>query len=263
VNLWDDSDDAWYVVQSLCLLCIKSETATQRSNQPATVDAPTKDLKTHDIIRRSSFNPRFGRTMGASSSVMLCISQITGIFQQQGHLELSPDKVTIKRTLLALLAGCRPNPWSATKDMDMRGEDTETRKLAAQQLHLCAVTAAALIYYHQCLDERPPRDLAPYVSEVLACMSAFYKANSGNCTMWPIFIAGTEVYREVDIDQCRMLFESTRGTGMRNRVEARNVLEEVWKIRSERSARTGDVPDMISVKWREVISTRKSDFLIV
>lgn len=199
--------------------------------------------------------------MGASNLVMACISEINKAYQQQRLYKLVTDSSRIKRTLLTALLEVR-QPQFAALDASLWSQDEDTKRLVAKQLHMRAETAAAVIHYYQCLDSYVPRDLAEYVSEVLACISTFNKLSNGNCTMWPVFIAGTELYKTADKNKCRSLFEHSRAAGMMNRATAWDVLEKVWDLRLARAMETGQDLSTISIPWRDVMSL-ESDIVVV
>ena len=64
----------------------------------------------------------------------------------------------------------------------------------------------------------------------------------GNYTLWPVFIAGVEVYTEQDKSTIIGLLESASNVGMRNRIKVKAIVERVWDIRATTAIATGRQP---------------------
>ncbi len=284
---WDNSEDAWYVTQSFCLLRIEYETTTSAAPPSSQDDddghpefpepicllggdggtTTTEEASSYGIL---SSNPRFGTTLGASGSIMECMSEINRLstmtdrarFQQpvQTHATAQAMPPCLLHMLSATDEPAAPDYRPAHNNM------TGTVVLErAREAHLRAFKLATLIYYYQtCEQQLSPRDLAPFVSEVLRCLSTFLACNGGgNPTLWPAFIAGVDACTARDRETVMRVFEHTSRVGMMNRVKMQTLLEQIWQIRASNALTTGQPPDTIRIDWRRVMKDMGIDILLV
>ncbi|EPE32810.1 Zn2/Cys6 DNA-binding protein [Glarea lozoyensis ATCC 20868] len=261
---WTRSEDAWYATQSFYLLRIMSETSLVRGERfhahqirvDSEDDIPLKEFST---------NTHFGYTIGASNTLMSCISEINE-YSQQG-LIFGVDEATDEivgnlrkqleafRTTTAVIQGLRVrSPNDACEGLCRH---------SAKQAHLRAYTAAALVYFHHEFYALPPMAMAPYVSEILNSISTFTELTKGNYTLWPIFIAAVEAYEEVDIRRFQELFRNACAVGMANRVQIQKLVERIWKIREAQASQTGQEKGLIRVDWKNVMHVLEMDVLLI
>lgn len=261
------SNDLWYMIQSLCLF------RTQYDN----FDAPEDTVITESeigsnemeaITAQISADPRFGCTIGASSFVMDRILQINKRVRERRVFGWSIDGSDIREELLEFLLttdenfdhnlGSLINQEPGGLDLSLKSD-----KAIAEHLHQRATTAASIIYYHQCLDEKSPYELETFVSQVLDCLSAFYVWGGSNCTIWPLFIAGVEIYRQEQMDLCMTLFDRSQSHGIANRLKARDIVERVWQLRQAAAFLSSKDAGLVRVDWRRVMREQDYDIILL
>lgn len=156
--------------------------------------------------------------MGAFSSIMQCIPEMNDLSKMGRKQERHPTTKPIPLCLIRMLSATdEPGLDVVFEDNKANLPTTTTRALRkAREAHLRAFKTATLIYYYQTCERLLPRDIAPYVSEVLECLSAFLARHEGNPTLWPAFIAGVEVCTKRDRAKVMQLFERTSKMGMMN-----------------------------------------------
>ena len=263
---WRSSSDAWYVTQSFCLLRIEYETsAAQVIDDPEFQASINLGPDREDLYGMLSSNPLFGSTLGASSSIMACISEINHLSKtnppQEPYLSTRPVPLCLIRMLSV---SDEPGLHVSSDDCNKNVATSKHEALKkAQDAHLRAFKTATLIYYYQTCDNVLPRDMTPYVSEVLQCLSTFLACHPGNPTLWPAFIAGVEVCTARDKETVIGLFKITSRMGIMNRVKMLMLLESVWQIRAATAVLTGQAPDIIRVDWREVMRDMDIDILLI
>jgi hypothetical protein len=257
-----ESEDVWYVTQSFYLLKIKCETFFP-NNDPVEKTVLALD---DDYLKRSLMqNPIFGRTLGASSSIMECISEINGLYRKKslGTGPVLAASASLKLTRMWMDDTSEPLPEPTLDSNWNTILLTGSIETKANRLHLRAFKIATTIYYHRLSDSVAPRELAPYVSEVSNCLSKFVEICGGNYTLWPAFIASVEAFEEDVKYKFRKLFETTWKMGMGNRPKVIDIVERVWEIRAHRAAETRQQLGDVSVDWREVKRELQTDVLLL
>jgi hypothetical protein len=254
------------VTQSFYLLRIKCETFLSSGDELSIIDEMVFDSEDDISLDSLTCNPIFGWTMGTSSSVMECISEINRLCRMQflNAVPVSTASVSLK---LSRMVFEDANETELKSDADSCPHQdalpTDNNEGRAMRLHLRAFKAATIIYYHSTFHDTSPQELAPYVSEVFVSLSAFVKTCGGNYTLWPVFIAGVEVYTEKDKDRFMELFDNASRVGMRNRVQVKAIIERVWDIRATKAAETGQKVEEIKVDWKKVKRELGIDVLIL
>lgn len=264
---WIDSEDAWYVTQSFYLLRIESDTsATARGDEvdPLEDDAAVSEYGVS--LQKLSSNPVFGRTIGASSSVLASLAEINRLSLRQRNSQPTSRHGHSSSSLTKLLleyGEIDPGQVDSKIAMDLEHLDVSAREQRAQEFHVRAFKVATVIYYHQKLDNGTPEQQAPYVSEVLRSLFTFVELCGGIYTLWPAFIAGVELYKETDQEAFLPLFDNVASIGMHNRSKAKEVITKVWHIRSSTARDTGQSQGTIWVDWRQVMRDLEIDVLLV
>ena len=263
---WISSEDAWYVTQSFYLLKIESETAASFRGG---VDLAEDEFNTTDqgvSLERLSTNPVFGRTIGASSSVLACLSEINQLASRRQKSNVLGEHEEASANLGRMLRGNYDFDHTTTDSLNcigfdyLEGSDHERR---AQELHVQAFKVATVIHYRHTLDHATPESMKHYVSDVLRCLHEFVDICGGNYTFWPAFIAGVELYEETDKDEFLLLLENAASIGMNNRFKARQLIQQVWQVRSSTATETELSPGKIWVDWRQVMCDLEIDILLV
>jgi hypothetical protein len=217
-------------------------------------------------LERLSHYPFFGRTIGASSSILSCLSEINHLSReltQTGFDGRADSPLLNFKQMLVFEPSCNLLEAGGDNYVDDACVDLLDIEQKAQEMHLRAFEAATVIYYHQVSENATPEYLAPYVQAVLQYVSTFLRLCGGNYTLWPAFIAGVEAYSDSDMNKFSVLFENATSIGMRNRRKAREVMEQVWLIRSSIAAQTGQNPGEVRVNWRHIMRGLDIDVLLV
>lgn len=217
-------------------------------------------------LERLSHYPFFGRTIGASSSILSCLSEINHLSREltQTGLDGRTDSTLLNfKRMLVFEPSCDLLGPEGDNYLDNTHVNLLDSEQKAQEMHLKAFEAATIIYYYQVSENATPKYLAPYVQAVLHYVSSFLRLCGGNYTLWPAFIAGVEAYSDSDMNQFSALFENATSMGMRNRRKARQVMEQVWMIRSSIAAQTGQNPGEVRVNWRHIMRGLDIDVLLV
>jgi hypothetical protein len=222
LKMWTTLEDAWYATQSFYLLRIMSETSLMGE----TSHARHTIMDSVDYIPLIKFtsNPRFGYTMDASNILMSCISEIN-TYSQRGWT-FGQDK-SIDGFLASVLERLEKSRKSAALGLspshDLNDDvHSDVPRSPAKQAHLRAYTAAACIYFYHEFYDLPPRDMAPYLSEVLNSILTFAQLSGRNYMLWPVFIAAVEAYEENDTLKLQELLTNACGVGMANRVKIKS-----------------------------------------
>jgi hypothetical protein len=256
-KMWRLSDQAWYATQSFCVIRIMSETSAPRPSGPL----PNLSSSTEDSIVDSLLSDDlFGITLGASSSLMRCISDINRFARKQGSDIDSLSTAITAQDILLRLERCR------TDSVPITGHDSgfiTTQEKFLSEVHQRAFVAAATIYFYQTFYEVPPTSLAQYVEVILRDLVIFSTSGGTNFTFWIAVIAAMEVFEEEDKVGFRQIFASTNGLGVQDRLRIEEFVEEVWRIREVRAAETGLDPGLIKVDWKKVMDDLGVDFLLV
>lgn len=263
---WTSSEDAWYVTQSFYLLRIESETSLVWQDGVDLLEDQASDSEHALSLERLSHYASFGSTIGASSSILTRLSEINRLSRQltQTGLSGSIDPSFLQSERMLLLQSS--TNWPLLEGHNHTGTDFQSivnNDQRAQEIHLRAFEVATVIYQHQIFENATPADLAPYVVAVLDYITRFLELCGGNYTLWPVLIAGVEAYDENIMGRFSTLFENANSVGMRNRKKAKQLMEEVWSVRSSIATESGRNPGDVRVNWREVMRSLDIDVLLV
>lgn len=260
---WTSSEDAWYVTQSFYLLRIESETSLVWQDGVDLLEDQTSNSENAVSLERLSHYTSFGSTIGASSSILTRLSEINRLSRRltQSGLGISPDPSVFDPEMMMI-------PEQSTNELLLELDSDDSLRAAdvvkkAQQLHLRAFEVATVIYHHQIFETSTPEQLAPYVHAVLYYITRFLEICGGNYTLWPVVIAGVEAYNDHEMKLFSTLFENAQSVGMRNRFKAKQLMEEVWAVRSSIATETGQNPGNVRVNWRQVMRQLDIDVLLV
>lgn len=253
LQMWSISDQAWYATQSFCLVKIVSETT----------GVPQESSQMGDFIMECLLSSNlFGITMGASSPLMRCISDINKLsLAQESYIDPILRETTIAN-ILQRLENCRASDMIPATSID-DNDPVTTRGHILGTIHMRAFIAAAFIYFYQQFYDLPPSSLKAYVAEVLENLQLFLAAGGGNFTFWPAFIAASEVHTEDMKSSMFEIFSCTNVSTCQNRDKVMKLLEEVWSVRETRSAESGLDQGLIKVNWRSVMKDLDLDILLM
>lgn len=253
-------------MQSFHLLRVKYETSLSSTHDNPFLDDATYNLDDAKSLELLLDTPLFGWTLGASPSVIECISEINKHCQFSSQMEsLTHAASTSLKLSCMLMEDDNVQQWSTDTEMHQEGRTLSSLSNDAEsrRLHLRAFKAAVIIYYHQTFYEAVPGKLAIYASQVFDCIEAFVDSSGGNYTLWPLFIAGVEAYMDVHKYKFIKLFESASKVGMGNRVKVKALIERIWEIRACTAIETGRKEEEIHVDWKRVKHDMGIDVLLV
>jgi hypothetical protein len=253
LQMWSISDQAWYATQSFCLAKIVSETTGVRQGS-----SPMEDFIMECLLSSNLF----GITMGASSPLMRCISDINRLSQaQESYVDPVLRDITVA-DILQRLQNCRASDMISAASID-KNDPIAARGYILGTTHMRAFIAAVFIYFHQQFSNYPPSSLTTYVLEVLENLQLYLAAGGGNFTFWPAFIAATEVYTEDRKSSLVEIFSCTNFSSSHNRDNIMKLLERIWSLREIRSAETGLDQGLTRVDWRTVMKDLNLDILLL
>lgn len=204
----------------------------------------------------------FGITMGASSPLMRCVSDINKLSQAQDLGLESMSRESAVADILQRLENCRASDMiSAASVADNNSVTIQGQILGT--MHMRAFIAAAFIYFYQQFYDLPPSSLVTYVSEVLKNLKLFLAAGGINFTFWPAFIAASEAYSEDGKSAMAEIFSHTNFSSSQNREKVLTLLNEIWRVREARAAESGLDLGLIKIDWRTVMKDLELDILLM
>lgn len=211
----------------------------------------------------------FGFTIGATRTVIECISKITLAASKTNKVDRvdkenrdDPEIVLQDASLMNILAELHDCEAQLEDGfMDNLSEPPVQRSDAYHQLK--AFVHAAHIYLYRAVFDLPPQSLKSHISEALRHVSAFSASHRGNFSLWPAFIAAVEAYDPEDMVLAQAWLEYALSFGLGSRRMVQKVLEEVWKRRKDIATSSHMDPGIVSVDWREVMRDFEVDVLLV
>ncbi|KPI40450.1 uncharacterized protein AB675_7797 [Cyphellophora attinorum] len=250
---WLSSDFSCTSLQSLRIIDIIGST----SRRSATHRLQEPELDMRGLFGNIQRTRDFGFTIGASQTILECIADITEIRSKKSlNNESGWLDIQLAR-LLSRLNAERERCSAFSTQEDPSEHETE---VASQQ---SAFVEAAYIYMYRVLLEVPPKQVQSYVSRIFENVTEFYAVSEGNFSIWPAFIAAVEAYTPDDLTRADRWLSQICRFGMGNRKAVKEVVEEVWRRRSEICERSGIEMGMITVDWTQVIMDFGFDVLIV
>lgn len=195
-------------------------------------------------------------TVGASGILMTCISDIKRLSHQLKH-DTFLSIPSIARDLFSRLEQCRD---LAMQDLCHFADIEHTSSLSSSRhkmmafYHLSAFIAATYIYLYQTLFSLPPSRLSSYVNDVFFNVQAFYALDDdNNCCLWPAFIAAAAAYEEKDLEAAKAWLDRTDHVATGDRIQVRDLVEEVWRVRAAAARSTGRHPGNVNVDLMQVM----------
>lgn len=207
------------------------------------------------LAKEVMLNPGYGWTLGTSSSVMETIADINTAAKQLEQDNEEDANTTISLRLHRTLLRYQREALEMLDPGDVKGNP--------QYLHLQAFQAATVIHYYQVCDEVTPRQLSRFVSAVLTCVTAFFQICGGSFTLWPVFVAAAEAYKDEDQIKFMTLLENVSSIGMRDLSNYTILLRQIWTVRGLRAIVKNQEIAETRVNWREVMRELEMDVLIL
>lgn len=277
-KFWLPSVEVWYATQSFYLLktgveCSDLSGGSRRPlmeevNRDTTsnISSPSDDDESavqdnnkqqHKVMNDLMCNPEYGRTAGASSSVLRTIADVSALAAKLETTYDSGDTNAVEVPLHVTRALLEYQHKSLEAFID------ECPQSRAQDLHLRAFHAGTVIYYYQACDRVSPRSLSSYVTVVLDSLRGFYETTGGACfTLWPLIIAAMEAVDNQQQAKVMELLECAATTGMRNLVNHRWFIRRVWQTREQKRTAEGVSLDETRVDWRKIMKDSGLDLLV-
>ncbi|KAI9740478.1 MAG: hypothetical protein M1834_005058 [Cirrosporium novae-zelandiae] len=285
---WLSDDLTLMTAQSLCLLKIRSHcfaSAYCRSFISCCPYAKDDDMSAYLDLTAMIASTRlsFGSTVGATPDLMSCIADIDYVVYQiregkRGFKEAKEYFIGISERLENCLpvnvngedlapsvATLENSPSISHIDSKLSIKRLESRRA---RIHIRIFQIGVQIYLYRNTRSPPPFDLVPYVSMLFHLVQTFSNLGSDSgrvpsITLWPVFMAAIEVFREADKRLTREWLNTADQLGIGNRKEVRLIIEEVWRIRTEVARSTKREEGEIVVDWRQVMEDLNLDILLV
>ena len=279
---WEKSEMAWLVSQSLCMLVLRTriDGSTTQSLEPET-DILSCNLSGPLFLNSIDVRSDFGFTLGASRGLVKCLSACADLISTYSSCPTTRTLNSDLDVLTHKLSNFMLGPGFLVKNQ------TEGERASFQALHDHIFASGLLIVVNRKILDPWPVTLHYYSLAVLDGLERFVEACSGATnfgprvvvpTIWPIFHAAIELYREQD--QCRaksLWLNHIEGAAIGNRQKMRTVLERVWKTRKQSAVdrvssalsadsdvlSVEDVAGKITVDWRSVAEREGIDLLLV
>ncbi|RFU32814.1 hypothetical protein B7463_g3490, partial [Scytalidium lignicola] len=246
---WHSSEAAWLTSQSLCLLKIRFDTMQQRAYKTADSKIPDFNLE-RSLISSVASRTDFGFTTGASSGLLNCIMEITRLASDCSQMSSEDHRGAINQLYQRVKECSHPQEYS----------DKHIVKLHHRIFQL-----GAIIYFHRAIFNSPPRTIVPYIDELLRKVKDYQQLGVGYVTLWPVFVAAVEVYKQEHKVLVREWLHECDKMGAASRKDIRELIEAVWERRASIYERVSVEEEQgeIVLDWREVMKERQLDILLV
>lgn len=180
------------------------------------------------LIKSVSYRQDFGFTLGASAISAAGLFRALRLIsnfrdgQDTGNWRYSVQKLT--NQLLASVdfeSNCQPS---------------------FSQLHSHIFTMGVIIFLNRQTIDPPPYELLSYVQSLFAAVREFeclcystptqhIRRSVADITLWPIFVAAVECFRDEEMDVAKRWMQSVSTSGIGNRKDVISVVMKVWEIR--------------------------------
>lgn len=262
---WLLSRDAWNITQSFALNVVIAQTAGNYSTKTDHIS------KIYSVLCDVTNDPRFGFTIGGNARLIKAIyrtllleEQISAARHTRGNQVVDENIAMQAEDIIQQLRDSLTNDVELyIKHREVGGLSVLPRTRTLVKLHLHLFYKAVMIYLFRMVLQYPPSAVADYVCEVLTNAIAFLDMNSGEPSIWPIFIAAVEAYTPESQALANHFFDEckTRGTGLRE--DVRSVVCQVWADREQLSEELQCSPGEVSINWREVNKRLHVDILLL
>lgn len=262
---WTSSDFACSSIQSLRIIDIIGKTSARSSGYERLCETRRLD----NAFSMITSTPGFGFTIGATQTILECISEITHLKwdMDQDIADMGFDdrfeQILSRLNAYRAEEALRASSDLSTPDTDIENLDSPTTESPEAINQINAFIYATYIYLYRSLLNVPPQNLTRYVSQVFTYTMGFLAESKGNFSIWPAFIAAVESYTPQHIEAAKAWLSQTCGFGMGNRIVINRTVKAVWQRREEESERTGTNIGLISVDWRQIMAELGYDVLIV
>lgn len=297
---WLNSEMAWLVAQSVCLLELRTSIdGSIKFGLDGSVIFLNTTLLDSDFLESVSQMPRFGPTLGASRELALCLSKCARVVdsRKQVSIHAQSELDYLTRRLLAISLSpysiqtaqlehlLEANDWQQTdvvahsKAEDIRSDPRPT----LQALHDHIFALGLLICLLRSTSNPPPAQLREHAISLFDGVELFMSYPEGRSglagpTIWPVFHAAVELFHDSDQSKARKVWlDGIQAAGIGNREQMKAVIEQVWTIRSYQAMQAvlscsadpdisptlDDEAGKIVVDWRSVAETLNIDLLLV
>lgn len=253
-------------MQNLNIARTISQTATGLDQDLQNGDMPEapEQGSTPSLSAIISSTPSYGFTLGASGTILDCISKITRLqhvmANQRNDMSRQVDETL--EYILSQLNCCRNQALGDMIEDEYANQEPSLQTLLERSQNK-AFIYATYIYLYRTLFDVPPRSVRGYVAETLRHVDDFFSLSEGNFSIWPAFIAAVEAYTIDDMAAARRWLKRSTSFGMGNRESVQKVVQEVWRMREDRCEALDIDRGIIAVDWREVMREMDCDVLLV
>jgi len=263
-----ESDFACVSTQSLYIITIISETtAPQGQLEWGQSTRPQDEASYHhniDPLGTSIISTSdFGFTIGASKTILQCISRITKL----AYYPTNDGPSSLNDLDLADILSCLKDAEEILECQEELHDSCNPKTLPSGKYlayhQLKAFVLATYIYLYRVIYHLQPQELTTYVTETFKHISAFSKENGGNMSLWPAFIAAAEACTEEDMGLAKDWMDEAISFGLGNRVSIKKVIEEVWRRRRVAAVELQVDQSSVGVDWRQVMHDLDLDVLLV
>lgn len=234
---WKSSEMTWLATQSLCFVKMRMSISDQ--NHPDTrmsgpcdfVERKSTDEPEFELLIKSvSYRNDFGFTLGASAS------SAAGLFRALRLIGDSRDTQDISQL--------RRNVRILTEKLLSSIGSEGGLERSFSQLHSHIFTLGVIIFLNRQTIDPSPYELLPYVQSLFKAVREFehlcYKTPTqsirrsvADITLWPIFVAAVECFREEEMEIAKGWMQSVIASGIGNRKDVISVVMKVWETREE------------------------------
>ncbi|VUC30648.1 unnamed protein product [Clonostachys rosea] len=253
---WTQSSDAWVISQSLALSLEIAQTGHTSNARQA---GPTGML-----LDALSTRSDFGYTIGSPRAALKALSTLR-------RDEFSPDladgnlevEISDALRILSLIQEDDPENRSEFHEKPSKIAQSSERLNYLAQLHSRMFLNAVIIYLKRLGPGVTPSQVSTYTSAVLNDMSTFLDLDGGSISIWPVFVAAVEACDPIQRDMVRKWFEFSSCLGIENRLQARHIIEAVWRTRDSIADEMGCPATETIVDWTTIQQGLGVDILLL
>lgn len=258
---WLESNDAWIIAQSLCLMKIRTECEGTLLEQPPIgtegerMDSNDKWTPIQSIMTRADF----GFTAGLDRGFVDCLLRIEA-FAADPTISLNSPCV---KDLISHLEDRTVENLTGLKKPALRVKDPGACHAQAAIHHSNVVLNGIMIYLYRTIGNYGPSQLEVYVSRVFESVEEYRQLGGRNMTVWPVFQAAIEACSGANQDLARRWLADSIRLGIGNRRQLKQVIEDTWKRRDTVATVMGLAVGDVVVDWKMILSETNTDILLI
>jgi len=255
---WSDSEMAWLAAQSLCLLRLRTEVCGLALG----ISCNTHSWTGQDKALLDSVSERgdLGFTTGASPEVVACLEACNNLIQViRGGVK--PASHHLNQVV------------QLTERLLVEAGQASSSSGSLSSIHNSIFALGVVLYLHRQTIEPTPAQLSRYTAALLLAVEHFMtRSHRATVSVWPVFMAAVESYRQTDLKIAQSWLDGLACSGIGNRTDIIRVVQAVWEERSRIAAEGYELNNHISleealanviVDWRTVMRAMNLDLLLV